>query len=247
MRNLTDDFSQNEKEAPLAVIVGGSINGLCYSAALEVGTSISVHLEAANVPGQENDREKSGRLTNPLAKSISIDVYGDFMDLEIALCGDIMLGAEVDRNIGSATVSDWLRGLSSVKCADLVIGNLECPCVFSAQPVNGPIPEIIFRAPARRAVELADAGFTALTLANNHILNCGPSGLSETVQALRKADLRYAGAGMSLEEALQPAFIPVHGVTIGLVAFSYSPVATRTKAGVAQQTEDNASSARDGS
>ena len=155
------------------------------------------------------------------------------MDLEIALCGDIMMAAEVDRNIGGATVTDWLRGVSSAwSDADLVIGNLECPCVHSAQAVNGRIPEIIFRAPASRLVELANAGFTAVTLANNHILNCGPLGLSETIQGLRKAGVYHAGAGMNLEEALQPAYIPVHGMVVGLVAFAYSPVATNTEAGV---------------
>jgi hypothetical protein len=37
----------------------------------------------------------------------------------------------------------------------------------------------------------------------------------------------HAGAGMDLTEAVRPAFIPVKGLTVGLVAFCYGPSATR--------------------
>src|SRR5687768_5055687 len=83
-------------------------------------------------------------------------------ELTIAFCGDIMLGAEVDQCIGSSSVADWLSDISTVwRDADLLIGNLESPCVFDAKPSEGP-PELIFRAPAYRAKQLAEAGFSAL-------------------------------------------------------------------------------------
>jgi poly-gamma-glutamate capsule biosynthesis protein CapA/YwtB (metallophosphatase superfamily) len=156
------------------------------------------------------------------------------MELTIAFCGDIMLGAEVGELIGNATVGNWLKDVSQVwSDADLVIGNLECPCVVSAKPIDGPLPELVFHAPAGRLVELKNAGFTALTIANNHILNCGPTGLMETIQGLRSAGIYYAGAGMNLSEAVKPAFIPVQGLTVGLVAFCYAPPASRSSPGVA--------------
>src|SRR5687768_16741143 len=100
------------------------------------------------------------------------------MELTIAFCGDIMLGAEVGDRIGKATIADWLSNVSDAwNGADLLIGNLECPCVVEAKPIKGPLPELVFHAPAARVVELAAAGFSALTIANNHILNCGPQGL----------------------------------------------------------------------
>ena len=156
------------------------------------------------------------------------------MELTIAFCGDIILASEVDRFIGKATAGEWLSGVASAwEGADVLIGNLESPCVAEAKPLDGPVPELIFHAPARRLGELAKAGFSAVTLANNHILNCGPSGLHETRQILDNVGIRHTGAGMNLDEAIRPAFIPVGSLTIGLVAFCYTPPAGRSHAGVA--------------
>jgi poly-gamma-glutamate capsule biosynthesis protein CapA/YwtB (metallophosphatase superfamily) len=154
--------------------------------------------------------------------------------LVIALCGDIMLGTEVGEYMGRATVADWLTGVSKAWSeTDLLIGNLECPHVVEAKPAEGPLPELTFHAPASRLAELIDAGFSAVSLANNHILNCGPLGLRETIRELDKVGLYHAGAGMNLAEALHPAFIPVQDLTIGFVAFCYGPPAGRSNPGVA--------------
>jgi poly-gamma-glutamate capsule biosynthesis protein CapA/YwtB (metallophosphatase superfamily) len=157
------------------------------------------------------------------------------MELTIAFCGDIMLGAEVGERIGNAAIGDWLKDVSAAwSDADLLIGNLESPCVVEAKSIEGPLPELVFHAPAGRLAELAAAGFSALTIANNHILNCGPLGLMETIQGLDRAGIHHAGAGMNLAQAIQPAFIAVRGITVGLVAFCYGPQpAGRSSPGVA--------------
>jgi hypothetical protein len=155
-------------------------------------------------------------------------------ELTIAFCGDVMMGCEVGQYMGTSTLVEWLSDISAAwRDADLLIGNLECPCVVNAKPVDSPTPELIFHAPAYRLKEMADAGFTALTLANNHIFNCGVSGLSETIQGLERAGLYHAGAGMSLAEALRPAFIPVKGKTVALIAFCYASPAGKQTPGVA--------------
>jgi poly-gamma-glutamate synthesis protein (capsule biosynthesis protein) len=154
------------------------------------------------------------------------------MQFRITFCGDIMLGAEVGQRIGNAPLAEWLSGVSKVwSGADVVIGNLECPCVVDAKPADDSPPELVFHAPANRLVELAAAGFSALTIANNHILNCGPLGLTETIRALDGAGIYHAGAGMNLAEAVQPAFIPVSGGTVALVAFCYGPLADHSRPG----------------
>lgn len=156
------------------------------------------------------------------------------MDLTIAFCGDVMLGGEVAARMGRSTVSAWLEQVSGAwRDADLLIGNLESPCVSRARPVEGPLPEIIFHASAGRVEELAAAGFGAVSLANNHILNCGADGLRETMAALQRCGVHYAGAGLNLREALRPALIPVRGGIVGLVAFCYGPPAGRNTAGAA--------------
>jgi poly-gamma-glutamate synthesis protein (capsule biosynthesis protein) len=41
-------------------------------------------------------------------------------------------------------------------------------------------------------------------LANNHVLDYGPAGLMETLETLRKADIRAVGAGRNRDEAMSP-------------------------------------------
>ncbi len=155
------------------------------------------------------------------------------MELKIAFCGDVMPGAEVAQYMGNATIADWLRKVSPAwEGADLLIGNLECPCVVQAQPIRDKLPELVFHAPASRLQELAEAGFSAVTLANNHVLDCGQIGLSETLEETKKAGLYHVGAGMNLTEAIKPAFIRVRSFTVGLVAFCYGPPAGYSSPGV---------------
>ncbi|MFI9626669.1 CapA family protein [Streptomyces sp. NPDC052042] len=47
------------------------------------------------------------------------------------------------------------------------------------------------------------------TLANNHVLDFGPRGLRETLDALAEAGLRTAGAGRDAVRARQPASVPL--------------------------------------
>ena len=49
------------------------------------------------------------------------------------------------------------------------------------------------------------------TLANNHVLDWGRSGLAETLQTLKTAGIKTAGAGRNLREAAAPAVIVVPG------------------------------------
>lgn len=58
---------------------------------------------------------------------------------------------------------------------------------------------------------LTAAKIDCCVLANNHTQDWGPSGLADTIRALRKAGIKTAGAGHDLKEALTPAVIDVCG------------------------------------
>jgi poly-gamma-glutamate synthesis protein (capsule biosynthesis protein) len=49
------------------------------------------------------------------------------------------------------------------------------------------------------------AGIDCCVLANNHVIDWGYQGLAETLDALKKANVKSSGAGMNLEEAQRPA------------------------------------------
>jgi poly-gamma-glutamate capsule biosynthesis protein CapA/YwtB (metallophosphatase superfamily) len=49
----------------------------------------------------------------------------------------------------------------------------------------------------------------ACVLANNHVLDFGPEGLADTLDALGTADIPATGAGSNIQEARQPAVVPL--------------------------------------
>jgi poly-gamma-glutamate synthesis protein (capsule biosynthesis protein) len=64
------------------------------------------------------------------------------------------------------------------------------------------------------------ANIDCCTLANNHVLDWGYPGLSETLETLKKADIKIAGAGRDIHEAQEPAVMTIPGKARVLV-FSF--------------------------
>ncbi len=92
--------------------------------------------------------------------------------------------------------------------ADLALANLESP--LTDVPVQTQSAYALCAAPGN--VEyLQEAGFDLLALANNHSLDCGSKGLSETESALKAAGLGFIGAG--------PVDRSIHGVRLVFLAF----------------------------
>ncbi len=87
---------------------------------------------------------------------------------------------------------------------------------------------------------LTAARIDCCVLANNHVLDWGPSGLTETLDALHRAGIQTAGAGRNLMEALEPAAIQLDGPRVLVFAFGMTDsgvprdwAATAWKPGVA--------------
>jgi poly-gamma-glutamate synthesis protein (capsule biosynthesis protein) len=58
---------------------------------------------------------------------------------------------------------------------------------------------------------LEAAGIDCCAIANNHVLDWGRAGLTETLESLRRAGLRTAGAGRDAAEAAAPAVLALPG------------------------------------
>jgi poly-gamma-glutamate synthesis protein (capsule biosynthesis protein) len=58
---------------------------------------------------------------------------------------------------------------------------------------------------------LTAAGIDACALANNHVLDWGDAGLSETLESLKNVNIQTAGAGRNVAEAEAPAVLDVAG------------------------------------
>jgi poly-gamma-glutamate capsule biosynthesis protein CapA/YwtB (metallophosphatase superfamily) len=92
---------------------------------------------------------------------------------------------------------------------DLRVANLET-AVTSAET---PWPEkgIHYRMHPQNIGCLRSAKISACALANNHLLDWGYDGLSETLKTLHAAGIARAGAGNDSEEAMQPAVLNMPG------------------------------------
>jgi poly-gamma-glutamate capsule biosynthesis protein CapA/YwtB (metallophosphatase superfamily) len=128
----------------------------------------------------------------------------------------------------------WLGGIApALRAADLSIGHLEVPHTKSLGTLAGDVP-----APGADPAHLgaiARAGFGAVTLAGNHIADCGAQGIADTRDSLAALGIAMTGAGRDIRKAAAPAIINVQRCRIALL--SYNAVgpenawATATRAG----------------
>ena len=103
---------------------------------------------------------------------------------------------------------DALHELESAK-VDLRIVNLETAITSAETP--WPDKGIHYRMHPLNIGCLSAAQISACALANNHVLDWGYGGLSETLQTLNVVGIAHSGAGNDAEEAMQPAVIGTTG------------------------------------
>jgi poly-gamma-glutamate synthesis protein (capsule biosynthesis protein) len=91
----------------------------------------------------------------------------------------------------------------------LRIINLETTITTSDE--HWPGKRIHYRMHPKNVPCLTEAGVDFCSLANNHTLDWGYSGLIETMETLDRANMRFAGAGRNREEAEKPAVFEMGG------------------------------------
>ncbi len=137
----------------------------------------------------------------------------------VAAVGDIMLGGTAEPELVRYGYDyPFLHVAELIRNADVAFGNLEGPLTRRGVPYP---KQYAFRSPPEQvAPALARAGFDLLSLANNHSMDYGIEGLRDTMQALARYGIRYAGAGENLAAARRPAVIDANGVRVALLAYS---------------------------
>jgi poly-gamma-glutamate synthesis protein (capsule biosynthesis protein) len=108
---------------------------------------------------------------------------------------------------GTNEVWEYLRS------ADLTMINLELPLTTADTPAE---KAITLRADPGIAPSLRESGVNVATVANNHALDYGPEGLSETIDVLESAGVIAVGGGADLEKAMRPALVSVAGLRVAV-------------------------------
>lgn len=131
--------------------------------------------------------------------------------IEIALLGDVILDVpEPDR---------WLSGIAPLtRAMDLTIAHLEVPHTRRGVELSGDVPAP--GADPDHLAALARAGIGAVSMAGNHIADCGAVGIADTIAELDRLGIKHAGAGSNLAAALRPAVIEYGGRRTVLLSFN---------------------------
>jgi len=150
--------------------------------------------------------------------------------IHVAFVGDINLGTlTLDAGIPPDSGRGLLRAVDSLLVGDLVVGNFESTLADSGTPEkcldNGRVRRncYAFVTPTFLAARLTDAGFTHVTLANNHANDLGPEGQRATAEGLAAAGLAVVGplGRIAIDTVWRADSITVVGL-IGFTTYAHS-------------------------
>lgn len=134
---------------------------------------------------------------------------GDSID--VLLTGDLILDAP--------DPCHWLSGIApTLQGCDLAVGHLEVPHTSVAFEAIGDVPAP--PAPPENIAAIARAGIGMVSLAGNHVADCGAEGISETIALLAECGVAHAGAGSDIDRARMPAICDVSGTKIALLSYN---------------------------
>ncbi len=105
-----------------------------------------------------------------------------------------------------------------LRSADVLIGHIETPHTNRSLPSS-----IDIQAPPSNPEHLkalVDPGFKICSVAGNHLYDCGPFGVIDTVNELRELGIAPCGGGANIDEAKAPAIIEKDGISIGVLSYN---------------------------
>lgn len=138
--------------------------------------------------------------------------------LTVVAVGDIFTGRAVRRRIGDDYTRPFTPTRSLLEEADLTVANLEGVLSNEIAPPSDPYT-FFFVGSGHFTSGLRYAGIDAVSLANNHSMNFGPRGMSDTLSLLSQAGIVPFGAGMNLAEARRPALFTVKGIPLAFLGY----------------------------
>ncbi len=142
--------------------------------------------------------------------------------VKLVFTGDIMTGRKVEEIC--RTKNDWnwpfLKVRNYFKSCDFVFGNLEGALTKNEDKTSGKDKKIWLKLPPESVLGLEYAGFNALGIANNHILDYGGKGLQDTLKDLDKTGIQHTGAAMEPEKAFNPVIFTKNSCKFAIFAFN---------------------------
>jgi poly-gamma-glutamate synthesis protein (capsule biosynthesis protein) len=140
--------------------------------------------------------------------------------------------AAIDEYQDSDYLYDEVREV--IQAADLAVGTLNAT-ISDYPPRTGCVPTYVLVGGSENADALERAGFDLMSVATNHIKNCGLNNCGDraffdTLENLERVGITPVGAGENLAKAMQPVVVEVNGVRFGFISLGQlEPIAFATE------------------
>jgi poly-gamma-glutamate synthesis protein (capsule biosynthesis protein) len=136
--------------------------------------------------------------------------------------GDMMLGLTVGEQALAKGPEIVFAGVQSVlDAADIRVGNLECALTDRGTPEH---KLYTFKAPPAAAGALSLGKFDVVSLANNHAMDYGYQGLTDSQNYLNQYGVATVGAGANSTAAHTPVILERNGLRLAFLAYVDVPV-----------------------
>ena len=138
--------------------------------------------------------------------------------MKVLIAGDFAprarLAKQIEEKKFEEIFSKDLRNI--VKSADFSIINLESPVVeVGYKPIPKYGPNLHCISDAVEAIKFA--GFTGVTMANNHIMDYGNDGLKKTIACCKANGLDIVGVGYTLKDAESVLYLKKNNATLAVI------------------------------
>ncbi|MBI2619968.1 MAG: CapA family protein [Ignavibacteriales bacterium] len=135
--------------------------------------------------------------------------------------GDMNLGRHVGQMLLKGSIGFPFHNVREALLRyDIVFGNLESQITDQNGETQHPTDRYVFCAPPQAAKALKEAGFTALSTANNHALDYGTDALRETIAHLRGAEIAFGGTSEDSTGLFEAIILERRGIKFGFLAYT---------------------------
>ncbi len=155
----------------------------------------------------------------PPEKSVTVTFTGDIiMHIPVKSCAgrSDILDADTGRSVNNGGFDViFSPAAKALRGSDIVLGNMEFPVAppFESRPyVFNCRPEVLGA--------MKKAGFTTVSLANNHVADQDTAGLLHTLSYLKRYGIDFIGAGASEAEARAGRVYVKNGIRTGFIAYT---------------------------
>ncbi|MFA5934103.1 MAG: CapA family protein [Candidatus Paceibacterota bacterium] len=141
-------------------------------------------------------------------------------DIVMTFVGDIMLDRGVKQSVMKNFNGDYSKLFEKIgflKEADIAFANLEGPVSDKGADLKNLYS---FRMDTEVINAINSAGFSVLSIANNHIGDWGLSAFTDTLSRLKTAGIMPIGGGENKNEAETPKIVEKNGIKVGFIGFS---------------------------